>query len=64
MTGFGIGKNDKITFETYGNRRDTDNVDIKDLKARLDIDIFFIMLLYVVPAFLKRSIPQEYFVIH
>jgi len=64
MAGFCVRENDKIILQPYGDRGYTDEVNVKDLKTRLDIDIFLKMLPDIFPAFLKRLIPQEDFIVH
>ena len=64
MAGFRVRENDKITLEPDRYRREADEMDVKDLKTRLDINILLEMLPDIFPAFLKRLIPQEDFIVH
>ena len=64
MAGFCIGENDKIRVKPYRNGGNTDQVNVKDLEPRLDIDVLLEILPDIVPALLERRIPHENFIIH
>jgi hypothetical protein len=64
MAGFGVRKDHKVTIQTDCDGRQADHINVKDLEARLDVDIFLEIAPDELPGLLEAGVPQDDLVIH
>ena len=63
VAGLGVRKNNKIPVEANGNRGNADDMDVKDLEPRFDIDRLGKIAPDIIPALLERCITDQDLVI-